>query len=117
MPDAFKISGATPVKIPAGGTASVRITTPSDAFANRFDLELSGAPDGITIQDVSPAGNGVEIVLRCDAAKAKPGLRGNLIVNILPKVQQAAQPAQKPGNQRRNPAGTLPAIPFEITAE
>jgi len=57
------------------------------------------------------------MVLCCDTAKAKPGLQGNLIVNILPKVQPAAQATQKPGNQRRNPAGTLPAIPFEITAE
>ena len=105
------------MKIPVGGTASVRITTPSGAFANRFDLEFNGAPDGITIQNVSPAGNGVEMVLCCDTAKAKPGLQGNLIVNILPKVQPAAQATQKPGNQRRNPAGTLPAIPFEITAE
>jgi hypothetical protein len=59
----------------------------------------------------------VEIVLRCDAAMTRPGLQGNLIVNVLPKVQPAAQPAQRLGNQRRNPVGTLPAIPFEISAE
>ena len=115
--DAFKITSETPVRIPLGGTASVRIATPSGAFANRFCLELNEAPEGIAIESVSPAGSGVEIVLRCDAAKAKPGLQGNLIFDILPKVQPAAQPAQKPGNQRRNPAGTLPAIPFEISAE
>jgi hypothetical protein len=61
------------------------------------------------------------MVLRCDAAKARPGLQGNLIVNVLPKVQTkvqpTAQPAQKAGNQLRRPAGTLPAIPFEIIAE
>jgi hypothetical protein len=113
--DAIKVLSATPVKIPAGGTASVRIATPSGAFADRFDLELNGAPDGITIQSVSPDGSGVKIVLRCDAAKAKPGLQGNLIVNVLPKVQSLAQPTQKSGNQRRPLAGTLPAIPFEIS--
>jgi hypothetical protein len=119
--DMIKIISPTPVKIPAGGTARVQIATPSAAFADRFDLELDGVPEGITIQSVSPAGNGVEMVLRCDAAKARPGLQGNLIVNVLPKVQTkvqpTAQPAQKAGNQLRRPAGTLPAIPFEIIAE
>jgi hypothetical protein len=41
-------------------------------------------------------------------------LQGNLIVNILNKVQPAAQPAPKPVNPRRNPVGTFPAIPFQI---
>ena len=113
--DAFKIISATPVKIPAGGTVRVQVSTPSAAFAGRYDLELAGgAPDGVTIQNVAAAGNGVEIELSCDKAKSKPGLLGNLIVNILNKVQPAAQPAPKPGNPRRNPVGTFPAIPFQI---
>jgi hypothetical protein len=115
--NSIRILSSTPLKIPAGGTASVRIATPSSAFADRFDLELNGAPDGIAIQSVSPDGNGVDIVFHCDADKIKPGLQGNLLVDILPKVQPANQSAQKAGNQRRNPVGTLPAIPFEIGAE
>ena len=113
----IKILGTTPVKIPAGGTAQVRVATPSSAFAERFDLELNGAPEGIAIQSVSPITNGVEIALRSDASKVKPGLNGNLIINVLLKNQTPAQNAQKQGNQRRNPVGTLPAIPFEIVAE
>jgi hypothetical protein len=115
--DMIKIIGTTPVKIPVGGMAQVRIATPSIAFAERFDLELNGAPEGIAIQSVSPVSSGVEIVLRCDASKSKPGLNGNLIVNILLKNQTPAQNAQKQGNQHRNPVGTLPAIPFQIVAE
>ena len=115
--NSIKILSATPVKIPAGGTARVRVATPSNAFANRFDLELNGAPDGISIQSVLPADTGVEIVLGCDAEKLKPGTSGNLIINILPKPAAAAQAAPRPGNQRRNPAGTLPAIPFVIVAK
>ena len=115
--DAIKILSATPVKIPIGGTVNVRVATPSGAFANRFDFKLNGAPDGIAIQSVSPVSGGVEIALHCDTAKARPGLKGNLIVNVLPKIPPSAQAAQKPGNQRRGPVGTLPAIPFEIEAE
>jgi hypothetical protein len=115
--DMIKIISPVPVKIPAGGTARVRVATPSAAFVSRFDLELNGAPDGVSIQGVTPIESGVEIIFSCDRAKIKPGASGNLIVNILPKIQPAAQPAQKPGNQLRRPAGALPAIPFEIIAE
>jgi hypothetical protein len=114
--NAIRILSATPVKIPSGGTALVRFSTPSEAFESRFDLELNGAPDGITIQKVSSAGSGLEILFGCDAARAKAGLKGNLVLNLMPKAQ-TAQSAQKPGIQRRNSPGALPAIPFEISAE
>ena len=114
---AIKILSSTPVKIPVGGTANVRVATPSGAFANRFDLELNGAPEGIVIESVAPVSAGIEIALHCDAARFKPGFKGNLIVNILPKIPPSTPGAQKPGNQRRGLVGTLPAIPFEIVAE
>ena len=56
-------------------------------------------------------------MLRTDAAKAKPGLKGNLIVSLLPgKNMAAAQKGKKQGNQRRGAVGVLPAIPFEVVA-
>jgi hypothetical protein len=111
----LKILSATPVRIPAGGTARVRISAPAVAFANRLQLELSEPPEGITLGKLSPGSEGAEFELRSDAAKATPGLKGNLIVNIL--AGQGPAPAsknKKQGNQRRAPVGTLPAIPFEV---
>jgi len=111
----LKILSATPVRIPAGGTARVRVATPSSAFADRFQLELSEPPEGITLGKVSSVSEGAEFELRSDAAKAKPGLKGNLIVNILPgQALAAAAKNKKQANQRRSSVGTLPAIPFEI---
>jgi hypothetical protein len=110
----LKILSATPVRIPAGGTARVRVATPTSAFADRFQLELSEPPEGITLGKVSAASDGAEIELRSDAAKAKPGLKGNLIVNIFQGQLAAAQKNKKQANQRRPAVGTLPAIPFEI---
>jgi hypothetical protein len=111
----LKILSATPVKIPAGGTARVRISAPGNAFANRVKLELSEPPDGITLGSISPAGEGTEIELRSDAAKAKPGLKGNLIVNIMPsQALNASKKNKKQGSQPRAAVGTLPAIPFEV---
>jgi hypothetical protein len=111
----LKILSATPVRIPAGGTARVRLSAPSGAFANRFKLELSEPPEGITLGKLSPISEGAEIELCSDAAKAKPGLKGNLIVDIFPgQALAAATKNKKQGNQRRAAVGTLPAIPFEI---
>ncbi len=111
----LKILSATPVKIPAGGTARVRVGAPSSEFASRFRLELNEPPEGITLGNVSPASEGAEIELHSDAAKARPGLKGNLIVNVMQgDALVAAQKNRKQANQKRLPVGTLPAIPFEV---
>ena len=113
----LKILSSAPVKIPAGGTALVRISTPSGGFANRFQLELSEPPEGITLAKVSPADDVIEIELHSNAAKAKAGLKGNLIVNIFPgEGFGGPKKAKKQNNQRRSMVGTLPAIPFEVVA-
>jgi hypothetical protein len=111
-----RVLGAGPVRIPASGTARVRLGTPTSAFADRFSLELNEPPEGISLKTVSPSADGAELVLQGDPARAKPGLKGNLIVNIFPGKNAAPtnQPAKRPANQRRPAAGCLPAIPFEI---
>ena len=109
-----KILGETPVKIPAGGTARVQVETPTAGFLDRVQLELSEPPEGIAIKSVSAVREGAEIVLQCDAAKAKPGLQGNLIVNAFAAIPASSGTGKAQGNQRRAPLGSLPAIPFEI---
>lgn len=109
------ILDAIPVQIPIGGMASIRIGTPSRAYMDRFNFELNEPPEGIVLNGVSPCDDGMELVLQCDAGKAKPALRGNLIVDLLPAADsEAKQKGKKPGNQRRAAVGTLPAIPFVI---
>ena len=82
----------------------------------KVQYELSEPPEGVELRNASPGRDGTEIVLQCDAAKAKPGLKGNLIVNI--SAERVAQPANaKPqANRQRVSLGTLPAVPFEIVA-
>jgi hypothetical protein len=114
---ALQIIGSSSVKIPAGGSAGVKVRTPGVAFTNNFQLELNAPPDGISIENVSSVGTELEVLLRSDAAKIKPGAKGNLIVNIMAKRQPAA-PALPPARagQPRPVLGVLPAISFEITA-
>ncbi len=112
----LKILSTTPVKIPAGGTTRVRISAPGAGFASRVRLELNEPPEGISLGKVTPSKEATEIELLSDAAKAKPGLKGNLIVNIIPsQTQSASSKNKKQGNQPRAAVGTLPAIPFEVT--
>jgi hypothetical protein len=84
------------------------------AVLDKVQLELSEPPEGIAIKNVSAARGGAEIVLQCDAAKAKPGLQGNLIVNAFASMPDTAGKAKAGAGQRRAPMGTLPAIPFEV---
>ena len=111
--DAFKVIGATPVKIPSGGTAHVEITAPAGVFTERFKLQLDNPPDGLSLQKVSPLASGLELVVACDAEKIKPGDSGNLILNVVPNFQGSTKINK--GGQRRNAAvATLPAIPYKI---
>ncbi len=113
----LKILSSTPVKIPAGGTARVRVSAPGGGLANRVRFELNEPPDGIALGKVSPVSEGTEIELRSDASKSKPGLKGNLIVNIIPgQAVAAATKNKKQGTQLRAAVGTLPAIAFEVVA-
>ena len=74
---ALNLPGETLVRIPAGGTARVQVAANGSKSFGKTHLELSEPPDGITIKDVAPSQGGTEIVLQSDAAKVKPGLRGN----------------------------------------
>jgi hypothetical protein len=110
----FKVSGEQPLKIPAGGTArlQVQVPIPPNSPIEKVQYELSEPPEGIEIRDTSPGRDGAAIVLECDAAKAKPGLKGNLIIMVSGERTPPAGKAQ--ANRQRVPLGALPAVPFEI---
>jgi len=110
--EAFKIETETAV-LPRGGTVGVHVLLNAPRIADSIRLELNQPPEGIAIQSVEAAREGVTIVLRTDPAKVKVGLRGNLIVDVY--MERANDPGAKPqAARRRVPLGTLPAIPFEI---
>ncbi len=103
-----------PVKLPAGGTARVRISAPRAPFLDQVQLELSDPPEGIDIKGMSRVAGGVAIELQVDAERIESGLKGNLLVNAFIERTFGRAGGTQPGNKRRIPVGTLPAIPFEI---
>jgi hypothetical protein len=109
------ILSGTPVRIPPGATARIEVGLPGPRIAEQAQFELSNPPDGISIQSASPVRDGVEIVLQTDAAKVKPGLKGNLIINgYVPRPAETNAVKPKANSNQRLPLGALPAIPFEI---
>jgi len=112
-----RILSETPVKIPAGGTARVRVGVPPGTFFDQIQVELDEPPEGIVIQSQSPGREGTEIVLQTDRAGVKPGLKGNLIANAYAAKAQEPGREQSQGGRRRIPLGMLPAIPFEIVGQ
>lgn len=109
---AARIIGTTPLKVPTGGTALVRFSTPRFSSFDTAEIRLADPPEGIAIKNTSWLKDGLEIVIEADAAKVKPGLQGNLIVAF---VAKDPTPAGAPRiNPKRVPLGTLPAIPFEV---
>lgn len=110
------IIGNLPVKILAGEAfrIDVRITFPTSSVLENFRFELTDPPEGISLDKAEPSEEGYELELRCDAARARPGLIGNLVIHILAdRIPPAVTGKPQPGS-RRVSLGTLPAVPFEI---
>ncbi len=114
MRNPLQVASRQPLKIPVGGTVSVALAGPTWGFADRVQLELSQPPEGIEIDKISSVRDRAEIVFKGDA-KLKPGLKGNLIVDILPgKNAGAGAKGKAAANRGRVVVGSQPAIPFEV---
>jgi hypothetical protein len=112
----FQITGKTPVLLPIGGTAELKVNVPKDVPLGKLRLELSDPPEGVTIEEITGTWTGSVIHFKVDAAKAKPGTAGNLIVDVLLDRTPGEKKAKaKAANTQAIPVDTLPAIPFLIT--
>jgi hypothetical protein len=100
-----------PVTLQSGAATPFDIFIPMRGQTG-VQLALNDPPEGISIQKVTPGRDGVSVLVNVQADKAKPGLKGNLIVDAFREV--AANPAAGIRQSRRQPMGTLPAIPFEV---
>jgi hypothetical protein len=113
-----KILSKTPVKIPAGGTARLQISVSPRSLIGRLKLELRRPPAGIAIETTTASRDSVEIVLKTDAEKVKPGQRGNLTVAAAveepAEKPKEADKAKPPKDVQRTPPPNFPTVPFEI---
>jgi hypothetical protein len=77
----IKLLSDVPLAIPAGASASVEVDVgkPSGTNVGPVQFELMDPPEGISVQAAEAGQGSTKMVLACDAKKAKPGAKGNLI--------------------------------------
>jgi len=110
-----RLSNDTPVRLPAGGSAKIRVEIPPALMQRNVQLTLSNPPEGISLEDVTADSNGLVFVLKADAKKLKAGFSDNLIVEVSGQVAGKAQAAgAAKQKEQRVSFGVLPAIPIEI---
>jgi hypothetical protein len=102
-----------PVRIPVGGAARVPVSVPPGYLTfEKLQFQLSNAPPGISLGDVTLNGPDATLTLQADTARSRVGLRDNLIVEVT--GERAAANAQQRQRAQRIVLGYLPAIAFEL---
>lgn len=116
---AIRLEDKTPLKIPAGGTAKFHVAVQLGKQIEDIQVELSEPPDGISIQKSDEGPGVMEIIFAADAAKAKVGQQGNLILIATGVRTNAAEKKEEKGKFKKSPRAplsALPAIAYEIVA-
>ncbi|MCC7493894.1 MAG: hypothetical protein IT204_16175 [Fimbriimonadaceae bacterium] len=97
-----------PLAVPVGGEGQVLFKTASKVPLETVKLELKDPPAGLSLGEPETAEGGVAIRILADAAKAKVGDAGNLILEAFSESKAAN------GTVRRNSMGYLPALPMQV---
>lgn len=105
------LSGMTPVRVPSGGSAEVRVTTPPFPEMGDIQLALVDPPPGISLGDITAQADGLSFALNADNT-AKAGAADNMIVEayLNPSVEADGKAKRK----QRTSLGVLPAIPIRV---
>lgn len=109
-----KISVDKLVRLRAGAATHVGLRGLYGPMIDRLQLELSDPPAGVAIEKIVRGEEGLQLAIKTDPKSAKPGLRGNLIVDAY--IERTFQGPGGRSNTQRIPVGTLPAIAFEVVA-
>ncbi len=110
-----ELAGNSPVRIPAGGSAQVRIKTARRANFKGLQLQLNEPPEGLTMHDVTVMPNGLSFQLK--AEKDAMHIVDNLIVEAFREYAVKRKDGTLTGQKRRNSMGVFPAIPIEIVQQ
>jgi hypothetical protein len=106
----------SPIRIPAGGSAEVRIKTRRGSALKEMKLELNKPPKGLTLDNVSVIKDGFAFQLKADKETVLNDFAANLIIEAFREYR----PKQKDGTlskqTRRYSMGIFPAIPIKMVA-
>jgi hypothetical protein len=112
-----RVLDAQAMKLTPGGTGQTTLS-----FGGRppfttgeAQLQLSDAPDGIAVDNVTPTADGATISFKA-GNKVKPGQSGNLIIEAFIERMIPAKDGA-PAKKARWSIGYLPAIPYEVASQ
>jgi len=107
-----ELAGNSPVRIPAGGSAKVRLKTAKRANFKGVQLQLNEPPEGLTMHDVTIVPNGLSFQLK--AGKDAVHISDNLIIEAFRESVVKKKDGKPTTQKRRYSMGFFPAIPIEI---
>jgi hypothetical protein len=111
-----EIVSDSPVHIPAGGSAEVRIKNRRGAALKEMKLELNGPPEGLTLGNVSVVANGLAFQLKAEKDVIQSGFADNLIIEAFREYRPKRKDGKLSNQKRRYSMGVFPAIPIKIVA-
>ena len=111
------LASGDPVRVPAGGTAQVRLKTPRRPKGEMKLALKEPPPKGVSLHDVKDVPDGVVFGLKVEGDAAKAGFADNLIVEASAEYEVTStnkKTGKTTKQKRRDSLGTLPAIPFVV---
>ena len=108
-----ELLGASPVRIPVGGSTRVTLKTRKSQSLKQMKLALNKPPEGLTIHGLTVVPEGLSFQIKASKDTVQSGFADNLIIDAFREYI----PKDKEGKtlpKRRNSMGTLTAIPIEI---
>ena len=108
------LAGNSPVRIPAGGSAQVRIKTAGRENFKGVQLQLNEPPEGLTLNDLTIVPNGLTFQLKAEKDAMQSGFADNLIVEAFRESTPKKKDGKPASQKSRYSMGFFPAIPIEI---
>ncbi len=110
---AIRLAEVGPLALRVGASAKVRVTAPAWLLNDTLKFGLYDPPAGIEIAGTEVSGGALLVEVRAVAGKAKPGDRGNL---VLEAFRETVPVGSRPRSAavRRLPLGVLPAFGYEV---
>ena len=116
----MQVASTTPVHLPLGGTAQVRIDAPQvlpdrrQSALSSIRFRMGKPPRGVTLQGTNVVPTGVTLTLKADAYIALVGDSANVIVEAFTEQKGKGTSGQSLARTQRVSLGVLPAIPLQI---
>lgn len=107
----MSVAASTPLRLSPGGTVRLGLRLPTGGMVKEVKYELLDPPEGVSVKEMKDD----EVVLHADAAKVKPGQKGNLIIMATGAPAFVGDRQNPAANRFRMKLGAFPAVPYAIT--